>query len=80
MAKHAAIVMSRNKIRGDKGEKGVILFVSSTLGEAGMKGNLAYSASKAALDGMLMPMARDLGKYGIRVLAIQPGMFETPMT
>ena len=39
----------------------------------------AYSATKGAINGMLMPMARDLGKFGIRVLAVAPGLFNTPM-
>ena len=41
---------------------------------------MAYSATKGAIHGMVLPMARDLGKYGIRVAAIAPGFFETPMT
>ena len=44
------------------------------------RGQLAYGASKAALNGMLTPMARDLGKYGIRVLSLMPAMFVTPMS
>jgi NAD(P)-dependent dehydrogenase (short-subunit alcohol dehydrogenase family) len=40
---------------------------------------LAYSASKGAINGILMPMARDLGKFGIRSLAIAPSTFNTPM-
>ena len=39
----------------------------------------AYSATKGAINGMLMPMARDLGKFGIRVMAVAPGLFNTPM-
>ena len=40
---------------------------------------VAYSAAKGAINGMLMPMARDLGKFGIRVAAVAPGLFDTPM-
>lgn len=40
---------------------------------------MVYSASKGAIMGMTLPMARDLGKYKIRVMAIAPGIFETPM-
>jgi NAD(P)-dependent dehydrogenase (short-subunit alcohol dehydrogenase family) len=38
-----------------------------------------YSASKGAIMGMTLPMARDLGKFKIRVMTIAPGLFETPM-
>ena len=41
---------------------------------------MAYAASKAGVNGMLLPMARDLGKYKIRVVAIAPGLFKTAMT
>ena len=40
---------------------------------------VAYAATKGAINGMLIPMARDLGKFGIRVVAISPGIFDTPM-
>lgn len=75
VAKHAALAMAKNE--GDS--KGVIIFVSSIAAEEGSKGQVAYGASKGALNGMVMPMARDLGKYGIRVAAIAPGIFATPM-
>lgn len=48
-------------------------------GFEGQKGQVVYSASKGALIGMTLPMARDLGKYKIRVMTIAPGIFETPM-
>jgi NAD(P)-dependent dehydrogenase (short-subunit alcohol dehydrogenase family) len=41
---------------------------------------MGYGASKGGIKGMVMPMARDLGRYGIRVINIAPGFFETPMT
>lgn len=80
VAKYASMAMSKNKPIGDKNEKGVIIFVSSVAAYEGQKGQVAYSASKAALNGMVMPMARDLGKYNIRVNAIAPGIFESPMS
>ena len=58
----------------------MILFVSSVAAEEGQRGQVAYSASKGAVNGMVLPMARDLGKFGIRVLAIAPGIFKTPMS
>ena len=72
--------MSKNKPVNDKGEKGVIIFVSSVAAEEGQRGWLGYSSSKAALNGLVLPMARDLGKYGIRTVAIAPSFFHTAMT
>lgn len=80
VAKYASMAMSKNKPVGDKKEKGVIIFVSSVAAYEGQKGQLVYSASKAALNGMVMPMARDLGKYNIRVAAIAPGIMWSPMS
>ena len=79
LAKYASIAMSKNKAVNDRGEKGVILFVSSVAAEEGQRGQAAYSATKGAVNGMVMPMSRDLAKFGIRVLAIAPGIFLTPM-
>ena len=79
VAKYAAVAMSKNKPVNDKGEKGVIMFVSSVAAEEGQRGQVGYSASKGAINGLVLPMARDLGKYGIRVAAIAPGIFITPM-
>lgn len=64
----------------EEGEKGVIINTSSIAAFEGIKGEVAYSASKAAVVGMTLPMARDLGKEGIRVCSIAPGFFDTPMT
>jgi len=80
VAKYASIVMAKNTPVNDRGERGLILFVSSVAAEEGQRGQVAYSASKGAINGMVMPMARDLGRYGIRVAAIAPGIFESPMT
>jgi NAD(P)-dependent dehydrogenase (short-subunit alcohol dehydrogenase family) len=58
---------------------GVIIMIASVAAYEGQKGQTAYSASKGALVGMALPMARDLGKFKIRVNAIAPGVIETPM-
>lgn len=58
---------------------GNIIMIASVAGIEGMRGQLAYSASKAAVIGMTLPMARDLGKYKIRVNTIAPGVIVTPM-
>ena len=75
VAKYAALHMSKQEALNDRGEKGCILFVSSVAAEEGQRGQTAYGASKGALNGMVLPMARDLGKFGIRVAAIAPGIF-----
>ena len=79
MAKYAAVVMSKNKPLNDQKEKGVILFVSSVAAQEGQRGQTAYAASKGAINGIVMPMARDLGKFGIRVVAIAPGIISTAL-
>ena len=71
--------MSKNQKINEQGDKGVIIMISSVAADEGLRGQAAYSASKGAINGMIMPMARDLGKYGIRVVAIAPGVFMTPM-
>ena len=80
VAKHAAVAMSKNQPVTERGEKGVIIFVSSVAAEEGQRGQVGYSATKGAINGIVLPMARDLGRFGIRVLSIAPGIFETPMS
>ena len=80
VVKYAAMAMSKNQPVGEFKEKGVIIFVSSVVAYEGGKSTMAYGASKAALNGMVLPMARDLGKYSIRVAAIAPGIMSSPMT
>lgn len=61
------------------GERGVIVNTASVAAFDGQIGQLAYSASKGAVVGMTLPAARDLSVVGIRVLAIAPGLFDTPL-
>jgi len=63
----------------DDGERGVIVNTASVAAFDGQIGQLAYSASKGAVVGMTLPAARDLSVVGIRVLAIAPGLFDTPL-
>jgi NAD(P)-dependent dehydrogenase (short-subunit alcohol dehydrogenase family) len=65
---------------GADGERGVIINTASIAAYDGVEGGVAYSASKAAIAGMTLPLARDLGRHAIRVVAIAPGSFTTPMT
>jgi len=61
------------------GQRGVIINVSSNLAMEGTSNSVAYSASKGAVASMTLPMARDLSSVGIRVMAIAPGYFDTPL-
>jgi NAD(P)-dependent dehydrogenase (short-subunit alcohol dehydrogenase family) len=63
----------------DEGERGVIVNTASVAAFDGQIGQAAYSASKAAVAGMTLPIARELARYGIRVMTIAPGIFDTPM-
>ena len=63
----------------DDGERGVIINTASVAAEDGQIGQAAYSASKAGVLGMALPIARDLMADGVRVNTILPGIFETPM-
>ena len=72
--------MIENSINSKKDCNGNIILIASIAGYEGQKGQTAYSASKGALIGMTLPMARDLGKYKIRVNSIAPGVIETPMS
>jgi len=61
------------------GERGVIINTASVAAYDGQMGQAAYSASKAGIAGMTLPIARDLAKLGIRNMTIAPGIFDTPM-
>src|SRR3954468_23975817 len=61
------------------GERGVIVNTASVAAYDGQIGQAAYSASKGAIVGMTLPIARDLSRNGIRVCTIAPGIFETPL-
>lgn len=60
-------------------ERGVIVNTSSVAAFEGRSGQAAYAASKAGVAAMTLPLARDLAPFGIRVVAIAPGLFKTPM-
>jgi len=60
-------------------ESGVIIHTASIAAFEGQFGQVAYSATKAAIVGMMLPLAREFAKSGIRCMAIAPGIFETPM-
>lgn len=74
----AAQAMSKNSPNPD-GQRGVIVNTASVAAFDGQRGQAAYSASKGAIVGMTLPIARDLASTGIRVNTIAPGLFDTPL-
>jgi NAD(P)-dependent dehydrogenase (short-subunit alcohol dehydrogenase family) len=78
MARLAAWVMATNA-PNEEGERGVIINTSSVAAFDGQVGQAAYGASKGGIAAMTLPLARDLSSVGIRVMAIAPGIFDTPM-
>jgi NAD(P)-dependent dehydrogenase (short-subunit alcohol dehydrogenase family) len=78
MARLAAAAMAQSAAVAE-GERGVIVNTASVAAYDGQIGQAAYAASKAAIVGLTLPMARDLARSGIRVMTIAPGIFETPM-
>lgn len=74
----ASAAMAENQADAE-GERGVIINTASVAAFDGQIGQAAYSASKGGIVGMTLPIARELARYGIRVMAIAPGIFDTPM-
>lgn len=77
--RYAALAMSGNDAQ-ETGERGVIINTASGAAREGQMGQAAYSASKAAVIGMTLPIARDLAEHGIRVVSLAPGLFESGMS
>jgi len=78
VAKAAANLMQHNA-PGEDGERGVIVNTASVAAYEGQIGQAAYSASKGGVVAMTLPMARELSRFGIRVMTVAPGIFWTPM-
>ncbi|MEW5722454.1 MAG: 3-hydroxyacyl-CoA dehydrogenase [Thermodesulfobacteriota bacterium] len=74
----AAARMTGNPPNAD-GERGVIINTSSVAAFEGQIGQASYSASKAAVAGMTLPIAREFAELGLRVVTVAPGLFDTPM-
>jgi len=79
VARLSAAEMIKNAPEAETGERGVIINTSSLAGIEGQMGQVAYAASKAGVIGLTLPMVRDLSQFNVRVLAVAPGLFETPM-
>ena len=75
----AAAAIMQNNGPGEDGERGLLVHTSSVAAFEGQIGQVAYSATKAAVAGMALPIARELAQFGIRCVAIAPGIFQTPM-
>jgi NAD(P)-dependent dehydrogenase (short-subunit alcohol dehydrogenase family) len=78
MLRLAAAAIATNEPMAD-GERGVIINTASIAAFEGQVGQVAYAASKAGVAGMTLPAARELSRFGIRVVTIAPGLFMTPM-
>jgi NAD(P)-dependent dehydrogenase (short-subunit alcohol dehydrogenase family) len=78
VARLAAAHMARNE--PEDGERGVTISTASIAAFEGQIGQVAYTAAKAGIAGMVLTMARDLGSLGIRALAIAPSLFSTGLT
>lgn len=78
MIRLAAEKMQNNEPNEEQ-ERGVIVNTASVAAFDGQIGQAAYSASKGGVVGMTLPIARDLSRFGIRVMTIAPGLFETPL-
>ncbi|MGH8137235.1 MAG: SDR family NAD(P)-dependent oxidoreductase [Steroidobacteraceae bacterium] len=76
--KAAAAIMQNNTPNAD-GERGLLIHTASVAAFEGQIGQAAYSATKAGLAGMTLPIARELARFGIRCVSIAPGIFHTPM-
>ncbi|KAI1772648.1 short chain dehydrogenase [Hypoxylon cercidicola] len=72
--------MAKTEPVGADKERGVVVMVASVAAFDGQKGQVSYAASKGAVASMTLPMARDLARYGIRVMTVAPGIFDSRMT
>jgi NAD(P)-dependent dehydrogenase (short-subunit alcohol dehydrogenase family) len=75
----AAAALMQHNAPGPDGERGLLIHTSSVAAYEGQIGQAAYSATKAGVAGMTLPIARELARFGIRCVAIAPGIFHTPM-
>jgi NAD(P)-dependent dehydrogenase (short-subunit alcohol dehydrogenase family) len=79
VATQAAARLAAAPPLNEDGERGVVVMTASVAAFEGQIGQIGYAASKGGVAAMTLPMARDLAKMGVRVMAIAPGLFLTPM-
>ena len=70
--------MAKNDLNPE-GERGIIINTSSIAAEQGQVGQAAYAASKAGINGLMLPVNKEMARHGIRVVTIAPGVIDTPM-
>jgi len=75
----AAAAIMQGNAPGEDSERGLLIHTASVAAFEGQIGQVAYATSKAAVAGMVLPLARELARFGIRVVGIAPGIFGTPM-
>jgi NAD(P)-dependent dehydrogenase (short-subunit alcohol dehydrogenase family) len=75
----AAAAIMQGNAPGEDAERGLLIHTASVAAFEGQIGQVAYATSKAAVAGMVLPLARELARFGIRVVGIAPGIFGTPM-
>ncbi|KAJ1352875.1 hypothetical protein KIN20_009364 [Parelaphostrongylus tenuis] len=76
--RHGVALMGENE-KDESGQRGVVINTASVAAFDGQTGQSAYSATKGAIVGMTLPLARDFADDGIRFMAIAPGLFDTPL-
>ncbi len=79
LTRAAARHMEQNSPEEKQAERGVIVHTASIAAYEGQLGQTAYAATKAGITGMILPLAREFARMGVRVMAVAPGMFETAM-
>lgn len=78
LASLSALGMANSEPLNEDGERGCIVLTSSAAAQDGQVGQVAYGSCKAGVNGLVLPMARDLMELGIRVNSVMPGIFATP--
>lgn len=74
-----ALAVMVNNEPNDGGERGIIINTASIAAFDGQVGQISYAASKGGIVAMTLPLAREMARYGIRVMTLAPGIFDTPM-
>lgn len=79
IASHSALGMANSDPVNDDGERGAITLTASVAAQDGQIGQVIYGSCKSGVNGLVLPMARDLMQLGIRVNSVMPGIFATPL-
>ncbi len=79
IASHSALGMANSEALNQDGERGAIVLTASVAAQDGQIGQVIYGSCKSGVNGLILPMARDLMDMGIRVNSVMPGIFATPL-